>query len=99
MGQQRLVSIMKMVRGNLQNYLNILFLPIEEIIISLANLNLDLSLIFGQVAIFIVTMMTWPLLGGEYCSMILRVLQCTQGQRFDFSTNLYALENVHVVQI
>ena len=26
-------------------------------------------------------------------------LACTQGHRFDFSTNLYALEHVHVVQI
>ena len=26
-------------------------------------------------------------------------LPCTQGHRFDFSTNLYALEHVHVVQI
>ena len=26
-------------------------------------------------------------------------LACTEGHRFDFSTNLYALEHVHVVQI
>ena len=45
------------------------------------NLNLNLTLIFGQVAICIVTMITKPPLGGVYCSMILGVLQVSSTTR------------------
>ena len=34
-----------------------------------------MALDFGQVASYIVIMMTWPPLGGDYCSKILGVLQ------------------------
>ena len=45
----------------------------------------------------------WPSDGGRVCEIHSHFLQgtyaCNQGHIFDFSTSLYALENVHVVQI
>ena len=34
-----------------------------------------------------------------HCHFLHGTYACTQGHRFDFSTNLYALEHVHVLQI
>ena len=54
--------------------MNILVLLPKEIIYS-TYFKFEKGLIFGQVASYIVITMTWPPLGGDYCCMILGVLQ------------------------
>ena len=83
-----------------QNLYHSMLMPLHDSMPSVMNFQraFDLLEFKNQVS-----QCLWPSDGGRVLdirSHFLHGIQaCNQGDRFKFSTNLYALEHVHVVQI